>query len=133
MGAQGACLGTLWLGTREHELPRALTDKLIQAASDDTVITRAHRSKPCRVVRSAFSDAWSAPDAPEPLKMPYQQALIGELLASIEQYELPDLIYEAAGQSVAWLNEVEPVAAVMQRLLSETRKSLAALSSYTET
>ncbi len=132
MGAQGAWLGTLWLGTREHELPRALTDKLIRAASDDTVITRAHSGKPCRVVRSAFSDAWAAPGAPEPLPMPYQQALIGELLAAIEQHEPPDLIYEAAGQSVAWLHSIEPVATVMQRLLDETRAALAALGSYRE-
>ena len=133
MGAQGAWLGTLWLGTREHELPVALTDKLIAAASDDTLITRAHSGKPCRVVRSAFSDAWAEPDAPEPLAMPYQQALIGELLAAIEQHELPDLIYEAAGQSVAWLNQVEPVAAVMQRLLDETRSALQALRPYLPT
>lgn len=130
MGAQGAWLGTLWLGTREHALPAALTNKLIQAASDDTVITRAHSGKPCRVLRSAFSDAWAAPGAPEPLAMPYQQALIGDLLAAIEQHELPDLIYEAAGQSVAWLNKIEPVAAVMQRLLDQTRAALQALRAY---
>lgn len=130
MGAQGAWLGTLWLGTREHELPKALSDKLIAAASDDTLITRAHSGKPCRVVRSAFSDAWAAPGAPEPLKMPYQQSLIGELLAAIEQHEIPDLIYEAAGQSVAWLRQVEPVAAVMQRLVDETEAALAAMREY---
>lgn len=127
MGAQGAWLGTLWLGTREHALPGALTDRLIAAASDDTVITRAHSGKPCRVVRSDFIDAWEASDAPEPLPMPYQQALIGDLLAAIEEHELPALIYEAAGQSVAWLREVQPVSAVMQRLLDETESALAGL------
>jgi NAD(P)H-dependent flavin oxidoreductase YrpB (nitropropane dioxygenase family) len=130
LGAQGAWLGTLWLGTREHALPQALTDKLIAASSDDTVITRAHSGKPCRVVRSAFSDAWAEPGAPEPLPMPYQQALIGNLLAAIEEHELPDLIYEAAGQSVAWLQDVQPVSAVLQRLLGETRDALTALRGY---
>src|SRR4029453_174659 len=48
LGAQGAWLGTLWLGTREHELPVALAAKLIAARSEDTVITRAHSGKPCR-------------------------------------------------------------------------------------
>lgn len=130
MGAQGAWLGTLWLGTREHELPTALTDKLIAAASDDTVVTRAHSGKPCRVVRSAFSDAWAAPEAPMPLDMPYQQALIGELLAAVEQHEVAPLLYEACGQSVAWLQRLEPVAAVMQRLIGETRAALQALRPY---
>jgi NAD(P)H-dependent flavin oxidoreductase YrpB (nitropropane dioxygenase family) len=130
MGAQGAWLGTLWLGTREHELPAALAAKLMAAGSDDTLITRAHSGKPCRVVRSAFSDAWAAPDAPQPLDMPYQQALTGPLLAAVEQYDIGPLMYEAAGQSVAWLRGIEPVADVMQRLLGETRDALAALRCY---
>jgi NAD(P)H-dependent flavin oxidoreductase YrpB (nitropropane dioxygenase family) len=130
LGAQGAWLGTLWLGTAEHELPVALQARLIAAASDDTVITRAHSGKPCRVARSAFSDAWDEPGAPEPLAMPYQQALIGELLAAVEQHEVAPLLYEAAGQSVAWLNQIEPVQAVMDRLLQQTRQALAAMRPY---
>jgi NAD(P)H-dependent flavin oxidoreductase YrpB (nitropropane dioxygenase family) len=130
LGAQGAWLGTLWLGTREHELPAALAAKLIAAASEDTVITRAHSGKPCRVVRSAFSDAWAEKGAPEPLPMPYQQALTGELLAAVEQHEIAPLMYEAAGQSVAWLRQIEPVADVMQRLVGETRDALCAMQPY---
>ncbi len=130
LGAQGAWLGTLWLGTAEHALPAALQARLIAAASDDTVITRAHSGKPCRVVRSAFSDAWGEPGAPEPLGMPYQQALIGDLLAAVEQHEVAPLLYEAAGQSVAWLHQIEPVQAVMDRLLHQTRQTLAAMQPY---
>ena len=130
LGAQGAWLGTLWLGTREHELPAALSAKLIAAGSDDTVITRAHSGKPCRVVRSAFSDAWDEPGAPEPLAMPYQQALTGSLLAAVEEHEIAPLLYEAAGQSVAWLKQVQPVQAVMDRLLHETRQALQAMRPY---
>lgn len=130
LGAQGAWLGTLWLGTREHELPAALQAKLMAAGSDDTVITRAHSGKPCRVVRSAFSDAWAEPGAPEPLPMPYQQALTGPLLAAVEEHEVAPLMYEAAGQSVAWLQRIEPVQAVMDRLLAETQAALQALRPY---
>ncbi|CAG9175772.1 NAD(P)H-dependent flavin oxidoreductase [Cupriavidus pinatubonensis] len=130
MGAQGAWLGTVWLGSAEHRLPAALTDKLVAATSEDTVITRAHSGKPCRVVRSAFSEAWEAPDAPPPLDMPYQQALTGRLLAAVEQHEIAPLMYEAAGQSVAWVREVEPVAQIMDRLVRETRQSLGQLRSY---
>jgi len=130
LGAQGAWLGTLWLGTREHELPAALADKLIAAGSEDTVITRAHSGKPCRVVRSAFSDAWARPDAPEPLAMPYQQALTGELLAAVEEHRIEPLMYEAAGQSVHWLRGIEPVAAVMDRLVAETRQALQSMAGY---
>ncbi|SMG59524.1 NAD(P)H-dependent flavin oxidoreductase [Paraburkholderia susongensis] len=132
LGAQGAWLGTLWLGTREHELPPALAAKLINARSEDTVITRAHSGKPCRVVRSAFSDEWERRGAPEPLEMPFQQALTGELLAAVEEHAIEPLMYEAAGQSVAWLRDIEPVANVMERLLRETRMALRSLTRYTE-
>jgi NAD(P)H-dependent flavin oxidoreductase YrpB (nitropropane dioxygenase family) len=132
LGAQGAWLGTLWLGTREHELPAALAAKLIAARSEDTVITRAHSGKPCRVLRTAFSDAWARPGAPQPLDMPYQQALTGELLAAVEEHEIEPLMYEAAGQSVAWLRSIEPVAVVMERLVAGTHQALRALAPYTE-
>jgi len=130
LGAQGAWLGTLWLGTREHELPVALAAKLIAARSEDTVITRAHSGKPCRVLRSAFSDAWERPGAPEPLPMPYQQALTGELLAAVEEHQIAPLMYEAAGQSVSWLRQIEPVADVMARLVRETRSALQSMTPY---
>jgi NAD(P)H-dependent flavin oxidoreductase YrpB (nitropropane dioxygenase family) len=130
LDAQGAWLGTLWLGTREHALPAALQARLVAAASDDTVITRAHSGKPCRVVRSAFSDAWDAPGAPVPLDMPYQQALTGSLLAAVEEHEIGPLLYEACGQSVAWLHQIEPVQAVMDRLTAETRQALQAMRPY---
>ncbi|MEI7444991.1 MAG: nitronate monooxygenase [Burkholderiales bacterium] len=101
MGAQGAWLGTAWLGAAENHTPPALLAKLVAAGSEDTLITRAHSGKPCRVVRSAWSDAWAAPGAPEPLAMPWQHALTGELLAAIEEHAVEPLVYEAAGQSVA--------------------------------
>lgn len=130
LGAQGAWLGTLWLASREHELSKALTGRLINAGSEDTVITRAHSGKPCRVVRSAFSDVWDEVGAPKPLDMPYQQALIGDLLAAVEQHDVAELIYEAAGQSVAWVNQIEPVAAIMNRLTDQTRQALTHIKQY---
>ena len=130
LGAQGAWLGTLWLGTLEHELPAALASKHIAARSEDTVITRAHSGKPCRVLRTAFSDAWEQPGAPKPLPMPYQQALTGELLAAVEEHQIAPLMYEAAGQSVKWLTQIEPVADVMDRLVGETRHALRSMAAY---
>ena len=127
MGAEGVWLGTAWLATREYGTPPMLLKKLLAAGSEDTVITRAHSGKPCRVLRSAWSDEWAAKDAPEALPMPYQQALTGDLLAAIEEHQVEPLVYEAAGQSIAWFNELTSVAAIMQRLTRETESALAAL------
>lgn len=128
MGAQGAWLGTAWLGAAEARLHPALLAKLVAAGSEDTTITRAHSGKPCRVVRSAWSDAWDEPGAPEPLPMPWQHALTGELLAAIEEHGVAEPMYEAAGQSVAWLRRTEPAAAILRRLVAQTDAALVRLA-----
>ena len=125
LGAEGVWLGTAWLSTREYGTPPALLRKLLAARSEDTVITRAHSGKPCRVVRSGWSDEWDADGAPKPLPMPYQHVLTGELLAAIEEHQVEPLVYEAAGQSVAWFNELTTVGEVVARLARETEEALA--------
>jgi hypothetical protein len=56
--------------------------------------------------------------------MPYQQALIGDLLAAIEEHEVEPLVYEAAGQSIAWFNELTNVRDIVSRLVRETNEAL---------
>ena len=119
MGAQGAWLGTLWLAARENHTPPALLRRLIASASEDTVITRAHSGKPCRVVRSDWIAAWDAPGAPAPLGMPLQQVLTGDVFASIHEHDNERLIYEAAGQSVFAIEGETTVAAQFERLLAD--------------
>ncbi len=129
LGAQGVWLGTVWLATEEHRLNRHVLEKLLKAGSADTVLTRSHSGKTCRVLRTAWSEEWHAEDAPKPLEMPYQQVLIGELLTGVMEHEIEPLMYEGAGQGVAWCNEVTTVERVIERLVSEARKALSALCS----
>lgn len=119
MGAQGAWLGTLWMAARENHTPPALMRRLIASASEDTVITRAHSGKPCRVVRSEWIDAWEAPGAPDPLGMPMQQVLTGDVFASMHEHDDPRLIYEAAGQSVFGIERETTVAEQFDTLLAD--------------
>jgi NAD(P)H-dependent flavin oxidoreductase YrpB (nitropropane dioxygenase family) len=128
LGAQGAWLGTAWLTAREYGASPVLLRKLLAARSEDTVLTRAHSGKPCRVLRSAWSEEWAAKDAPEALPMPYQQVLTGELLAAIEEHEIEPLVYEAAGQSIAWFNELTSVKDIVARLTRETQAALDEMS-----
>lgn len=116
MGAQGGWLGTLWLAARENHTPPALLKRLIDSGSEDTRITRAHSGKPCRVVRSEWIDAWHEEGAPEPLGLPMQQALTGDVFASIHEHDDERLIYEAAGQSVFAITAATTVAEQMQEL-----------------
>jgi NAD(P)H-dependent flavin oxidoreductase YrpB (nitropropane dioxygenase family) len=119
MGAQGGWLGTLWMAARENHTPPALLARLIAAGSEDTVISRAHSGKPCRVVRSDWIDAWAERGAPEPLPMPFQQALTGDVFASIHEHDDPRLVYEAAGQSVFAIRQETTVGIQMTTLVNE--------------
>ena len=118
MGAQGAWLGTLWLAAKENHTPPALLKKLIEGNSEDTLITRAHSGKPCRVVRSDWIDAWGEAGAPTPLGMPLQQVLTGDVFASIHEHDNERLIYEAAGQSIFAIRRETTVAAQFAELLA---------------
>ncbi|NRO98882.1 nitronate monooxygenase [Paraburkholderia sp. NMBU_R16] len=127
MGAQGAWLGTLWLAAAENHTPPALLERLIHAQSGDTLITRAHSGKPCRVVRSAWIDAWHEAGAPGPLPLPLQQALTGADFSAMHEYDDANLIYEAAGQSVFAITRPTTVAAQMATLIEEANAAFDAL------
>lgn len=118
MGAQGAWLGTLWMAARENHTPAALLQRLVDSSSEDTLITRAHSGKPCRVVRSEWIDAWQQTGAPQPLDMPLQQVLTGDVFASIHEHGDARLIYEAAGQSVFAIRGETTVAEQMASLVN---------------
>lgn len=124
MGAQAVWLGTIWLTTEEHGLAEGKVAKLLVAESSDTVITRASSGKPQRQLRSRWSEEWSSPGAPEPLKMPYQHALVGDLITAVEEANIMPLLTEPAGQGVAWCRQVESVEDVVTRLCAETVQAL---------
>lgn len=114
-------MGTAWLLSAEYQghMHPVNTRKLIEAGSGDTVITRSESGKTFRQVRTAWSQEWEAEDAPAPLKMPYQDVLVGDLLGAIEEHDIEPLIHSGAGQSVGYFDEVRPVNAIMQSLVEE--------------
>ncbi len=132
MGGQGVWMGTAWLLSTEHQghMHPVNTQKLIDASSADTVITRSESGKTFRQVRTAWSQAWEAEGAPKPLKMPYQDVLVGDLLGAIEEHDIEPLIHSGAGQSVAYFNKVQPVATIMAQLVSEATAVLAQQASF---
>ena len=111
------------MAARESHTPAALLDRLIASGSEDTIITRAHSGKPCRVVRSEWIDAWSEPAAPAPLGMPAQQALTGDVFASMHEHDDARLIYDACGQSVFAIQRATTVAEQMDELEAGMRRA----------
>ena len=129
MGAQGVWIGTAWLVTEEHDVSPTLLAKLLAAGSDDTVISRADSGKTLRQLRSSWSDEWSAPGAPLPLSMPYQDILVGDFLGAIEEHDVQTLAHMPAGQSIAYMTERTTVRAVMDELIRDALRALDKLGS----
>ncbi len=132
MGAQGVWMGTAWLLSEEHQghMHPVNRQKLLEAGSADTVITRSESGKTFRQIRTAWSQAWEAESAPNPLKMPYQDVLVGDLLGAIEEHDIEPLIHSGAGQSVAYFNRVQPVASIMQQLIKDAVEVLKSQQSF---
>lgn len=119
LGAQGVWMGSAWLFTKESHTEPVILEKLIQAGPEDTVISRADSGKTLRQVRTAWSEEWDQPDAPSPLKMPYQDILVGDLLGAIGEHEVESLMHTPVGQGVARFDRETTVAEVMEALVTE--------------
>ena len=126
LGAQGVWAGTIWLTTTEHtaHMAPALVDKLLAAGSADTVISRSESGKTFRQIRSSWTDEWEAPGAPVPLKMPYQDVLVGDLLGAIQEHEVEPLLHSGAGQGIGYATKVRPVSEVMAELVADAEAVL---------
>lgn len=121
LGAQGVWTGSMWLTVAEYDLSSGtgIRDALLRAGSGDTVRTRVYTGKPARLLKTKWTEAWEAEDAPSPLPMPLQNLLVADAHNRMNLGDDPDTISMPAGQIVGRLNQVRPVAEVIADLLTE--------------
>lgn len=121
LGAQGVWMGSWWLGAAEYDLSAgtAVRTALLNATSSDTVRSRIYSGKPARLLKTAWTDAWEAADAPDALPMPLQNLLVSNAHSRLNQGDDPSTVAMPAGQIVGRLNEVRPVAQMMSDLVSQ--------------
>ncbi|TQS47067.1 NAD(P)H-dependent flavin oxidoreductase [Cryptosporangium phraense] len=132
LGASGVWMGSTWLLTEEYALglpnQTAVRRALLAASSSDTVRARIYSGKMARLVKSKWTEAWAAPDAPEPLPMPLQNLLVGEAHRRIAAADDPEVVAMPAGQIVGRINEIRPVADVIADLVAEADEALTRLN-----
>ena len=100
LGTQGVWMGTYWLTAAEYQLgkaagaagPSTVQQALLKATSRDTVRRRIYSGKPARLLKTRWTDAWDADNAPEPLPMPLQNLLVAQAHARISQADNPDVV-----------------------------------------
>ena len=124
LGAQGVWMGSAFLTSAEYDLGHrnptgvsTIQEALLRANSSDTVRRRIYTGKPARLLKSRWTDAWDAPDAPEPLPMPLQNILVSEAHQRMNESDNPDTVAMPVGQIVGRMNEIRPVADIIAELV----------------
>jgi NAD(P)H-dependent flavin oxidoreductase YrpB (nitropropane dioxygenase family) len=119
LGAQGVWTGSIWLTVAEADTNPVAVQNLLAATSKDTVRARVMTGKPARQLRTAWTEAWDRPGAPEPLPMPLQGILYGEAARRITRAQNKELSGFPVGQIVGRMDRVRPTKDVMLDLVEE--------------
>jgi NAD(P)H-dependent flavin oxidoreductase YrpB (nitropropane dioxygenase family) len=131
LGAEGIWCGSIWLGTRQSELDPDMKARLFNAKSEDAIQTRALTGKPCRALKSLYTDAWEQADAPNTLPMPLQTLLWTEPRLRSQRAHAVDWMTYPVGQIVGDMQGETSVREVVQELLEEFLQSVERLQKLT--
>ena len=139
MGAAGAWTGSVWLTTTEAETTPVLREKLLEASSRDAVRTRTRTGKPCRQLRSAWTEAWErSPDTPGTLPMPLMSLVSEDALKAADKaaqagnLRARDLVTGLVGQGVGLMDSVRSAGQVVQDFKEEFLDAVETLNGLLE-
>jgi NAD(P)H-dependent flavin oxidoreductase YrpB (nitropropane dioxygenase family) len=134
LGAEGVWTGSIWLAVAEADTNPVVVQKLLDATSRDTVRSRSWTGKPARMLRTAWTDAWDAPDSPGALPMPLQFMLTGNAQSRMHRYaarEARELVGTPVGQIVGAMNKVRTTRDVIADLVRGYEQAVGRLDQIT--
>jgi NAD(P)H-dependent flavin oxidoreductase YrpB (nitropropane dioxygenase family) len=117
LGAEGVWCGSIWLTTAESDMSPKLISKLLTSGSRDTARSRALTGKPARQLRTAWTEAWEAPESPGTLPMPLQYMLTADAQRRIARSDVAELQGIPVGQIVSRMNVVKPARQVVYEMV----------------
>ena len=125
LGAAGVWCGSVWLTTEEAETHPVVKQKMLDAATTDTLRSRSITGKPARMLRSARTEEWDREDTPDPLGMPFQPILTDQALLRInraahhEGSGAEQLATYFVGQVVGSMNRTRGTGQVVMDMIEE--------------
>jgi NAD(P)H-dependent flavin oxidoreductase YrpB (nitropropane dioxygenase family) len=129
LGAQGVWTGSIWLTVTEANTSEIVVEKLLRSRSSDTVRSRAMTGKPARQLRTAWTEAWDAPESPGTLPMPLQFILNSKAMRRIQRSGNRELAGMPVGQIVSRMNQVRPSKDVIYEMVEEYIETMTRLGS----
>ena len=132
-GAQGVWCGSLWLAVEEAAAQPAEKDSYLNATSEDTIRSKAWTGKPARMLKNKWTEAWENPENPDPLPMPLQGMITYDAMRRTSMYassgNTQDVSFNAAGQVIGQVKQIESVKDVIYRIINEYLDSVERLHS----
>jgi NAD(P)H-dependent flavin oxidoreductase YrpB (nitropropane dioxygenase family) len=119
LGAQGAWTGSIWLTVAESDTAPWVIENLLEAGFSDTVRSRSMTGKPARQIRTGWTEAWEADDAPATLPMPLQGILYAPAAHRFMRVRSRALSGSPAGQIVGRVHSVRPAKDVFFEIIEE--------------
>lgn len=132
LGAEGVWCGSVWLGTVESELTPDLRERFYAAGAEDAVQSRSITGKPCRTLKSRYTEAWDQPGAPKPLPMPLQSLAYTETRLRMERAHAKDWLTYPVGQVVGDMKADTTVRQVIHDMLDEFADAVERLNGLVE-
>ena len=122
-GAQGVWIGSMWLTVEEAQAEPAQKQSLLDASSEDTVVTRSWTGKRARVLNNDWNKSWENQSELKPLGLPLQGLVTADAWRRTEKYagvaDTQKVALNIAGQVIGQFNEVQTVRQVFERLFEE--------------
>lgn len=133
MGAAGVWTGSLWLTVEEAHAEPAQKESLLAASSEDTVRSRSWTGKPCRMLKSDWTEAWEKEGNPKPLGMPLQGLVSSDGMRRTSRYaavgDCQKVAFNPVGQVVGQIKHVESCRDVIFKMVSDYVDGLEHLNS----
>jgi enoyl-[acyl-carrier protein] reductase II len=127
LGCQGVWVGTRFMVTHEADVHARAKERVIEAGTDDTLVTRAYSGKQMRVVRNEWAAGWEGREA-EILPFPLQVfATGGRGRRGLTHGEVVEGAVQS-GQGLGLIRSVEGAADVVRTMTSEALECLAGVA-----
>jgi NAD(P)H-dependent flavin oxidoreductase YrpB (nitropropane dioxygenase family) len=123
LGAVGGWCGTAFLVSDEANQPDLQKQRILEAAAEDTIVTRLYSGKTMRNISNPLIEAWERRGL-QALPMGLQGVLIRDLTYSIEEAGRHDLLMNAAGQTAGMLEKRRPAAEILDEMVAEAAETL---------
>ena len=122
-GAEAAWCGTAFLVSDEANQPDIQKERILGAATEDTIVTRLYSGKTMRNISNPLIEAWER-QGMQALPMGAQAVLIKDLQYSIEAAGRHDLLMNAAGQTSGMLKTKRPAKEILEEMVADAAEIL---------